>query len=153
MGLSNLEKAIVILPILGVEDVLSTLYIEYSNRPLKVYETGFFAKYFLNVGLLYLYIPIYLVILLGIAWVMLYIRRSLKPSFLLDKVVFILLIGATCFMDSFLSGVIVSNILIGLGRTLNPIELMDVMRVLVGISVGFTIISYIKKEAVEFLSS
>lgn len=151
MKLSNLQKAIVTLPLLGVEDVVSTFYVEYSGYSLKAHESGSLARYFIDMGLFYLAIPIYLAILFFMALVMLHIRNSLKPSLLLDKVVFLLLVGTTCVMDAFLSSVIVSNLLFGLGKhqTVN----MEGVRILTGISVGFAILAYVKNEIVEFLGS
>lgn len=151
MKLSNLQKAIVILPFLGVEDVLSTLYVEYSGYSLQVHESGSLARYFIDIGWFYLAIPLYLAILSFMALVMLHIRNSLKPSLLLDKIVFLMLIGTICFMDAFLSSVIVSNLLFGLGKhqTVN----MEGVRILTGISVGFSILAYAKNEIVEFLGS
>jgi hypothetical protein len=151
MKLSNLQKAIVILPFLGLEDVLSTFYAEYGGYSLKVYESGSLARLFMDAGWLYLYIPLYLVILSCMALIMFYIQNNLRPSLLLDKVVFLLLVGVVCFMDAFLSSVIVSNLLFGLGKhtTVN----MSGVRVLTGVSVGFAILAYMKNEAVQFLSS
>lgn len=151
MKLSNLQKAIVVLPFLGIEDVLSTFYVEYSGYSLKVHETGSLARYFMDTGWFYLSIPLYLAILSFMALIMLHIRNSLKSSLLLDKAVFLLLIGTVCFMDAFLSSVIVSNLLFGLGKhqTVN----MEGVRILTGISVGFAILAYVKNEMVEFLGS
>ncbi|MEM2975255.1 MAG: hypothetical protein QXE76_04720 [Candidatus Bathyarchaeia archaeon] len=151
MKFSNLQKAIVILPFLGVEDVLSTLFVEYSGYSLQVHESGSLARYFIDMGLFYLAIPLYLAILSFMALAMLHIRDSLKSSLLLDKAVFLLLVGTVCFMDAFLSSVVVSNLLFGLGKHLTVN--MEGVRILTGISVGFAVLAYAKNEIAEFLGS
>lgn len=110
MGLSRLDKVILVLPILGVFDVLSTLYAGYLGYPLEKYEAGFLAGFFAMHGLLYLYVPVYLGILVGMAWGLLRIKRRLNPSVLLDKVVFLLLVGVVCFVYAQLFGTILTNI-------------------------------------------
>ena len=112
MGLSRLDKVILVLPVLGVFDVISTLYVGYLGYSLEKYEAGFLAGFFARHGLLYLYIPVYLGILVGMAWVVLHIKRKLSPSALLDKVVFLLLVGVVCFMYAQLFGTILMNILL-----------------------------------------
>ena len=112
MGLSRLDKVILVLPVLGVFDVISTLYVGYLGYSLEKYEAGFLAGFFARHGLLYLYIPVYLGILVGMAWVVLHIKRKLSPSALLDKVVFLLLVGVVCFMYARLFGTILMNILL-----------------------------------------
>ena len=115
-GLSRLDKVILVLPILGVFDVLSTLYVGFLGYPLERYEAGFLASFFAKHGLLYLYIPVYLGILVSIVWVLLRIKRKLSPSALLDKFVFLLLVGAVCFMYARLFVAIVMNVLLFSGR-------------------------------------
>ncbi len=112
MGLRRLEKVILVLPVLGVFDVLSTLYISYLGFPLEKYEGGFLAGFFVRHGLLYLYVPVYLGILFGVAWVLLHIKRKLNPSASLDKVVFALLVVVVCFMYARLFGAILMNLLL-----------------------------------------
>jgi len=115
-GLSRLDKVILVLPVLGVLDVLSTLYTSYLGYPLERYEAGFLAGFFAKYGLLYLYIPVYLGILAGMSWVLLRIKRKLNSSALLDKLVFLLLVGVVCFMYARLFGVVVMNVLLSGGR-------------------------------------
>jgi len=112
MGLSRLDKVILVLPVLGVFDVLSTFYGGYLGYPLERYEAGFLASFFARHGLLYVYIPVYLGILAGMAWVLLRIKRELSPSASLDKVVFLLLVGVVCFMYARLFGTIIMNVLL-----------------------------------------
>jgi hypothetical protein len=112
MGLNRLDEVIMVLPVLGALDVLSTLYAAYLGYSLERYEAGFLAGYFARLGLLYLYIPVYLGILIGMVWVLLQIKKKLKPSALLGKAVFLLLVGVVCFMYARLFGTIVMNILL-----------------------------------------
>jgi len=119
MGLSRLDKVILVLPVLGVFDVLSTLYVGYLGYPPATYEAGFLAGLFARHGLLYLYIPVYLGILVSIVWVLLRIKRELRPSVLLDKVVYLLLVGVVCFIYARLFGTIVMNVLLFSGRSVS----------------------------------
>jgi len=119
MGLSRFDKVILVLPALGVLDVLSTLYGGYLGYPLERYEAGFLASFFARHGLLYVYIPVYLGILAGMAWVLLRIKRELSPSALLDKVVFLLLVGVVCFVHARLFGTIIMNVLLFSSRSIS----------------------------------
>jgi len=49
--LDGVDKIIWVLPFLSVLDVISTLYVESSGCSLELYEAGFFAGYFVGVGL------------------------------------------------------------------------------------------------------
>lgn len=116
MGLSNLDKVILVLPVLGVFDVLSTLYAGYLGYSLERYEVGFLAGFFARHGLLYLYIPVYLGILVGMTWVLVHIKKKLNPSVSFDKFIFLLLVGAVCFIYARLFGTIVMNVFLSSGR-------------------------------------
>ena len=112
MGLSRLDKVILVLPVLGVFDVLSTLYLGYLGYPLERYEAGFLAGFFARHGLLYLYVPVYLGILVGMTWAILRIKRKMRTSALLDRCVFLLLVGVVCVMYARLFGTILMNLLL-----------------------------------------
>ncbi|MFQ5758287.1 MAG: hypothetical protein ACE5IF_01265 [Candidatus Bathyarchaeia archaeon] len=112
MGLNRLDKVILVLPVLGVFDVLSTLYAGYLGYSLERHEAGFLAGFFARHGLLYLYIPVYLGILVSMAWALLRIKRRLNSSAVVDRVVFLLLVGVVCFIYARLFGTILMNVLL-----------------------------------------
>ena len=147
MGLSRLDKVILVLPVLGVFDVLSTFYGGYLGYPLERYEAGFLASFFARHGLLYVYIPVYLGILAGMAWVLLRIKRELSPSALLDKVVFLLLVGVVCFMYARLFGTIIMNVLLFSGRGVSSGLVEGVVYLF---TVGY-VITLVWRDVVEWL--
>jgi len=147
MGLSRFDKVILVLPVLGVLDVLSTLYGGCLGYSLERYEAGFLASFFARLGLLYVYIPVYLGILAGMAWVLLRIKRELSPSALLDKVVFLLLVGVVCFMYARLFGTIIMNVLLFSGRGVSSGLVEGVVYLF---TVGY-VITLVWRDVVEWL--
>jgi len=147
MGLSRLDKVILVLPVLGVFDVSSTLYAGYLGYPLERYEGGFLAGFFARHGLLYVYIPVYLGTLVGMAWVLLRIKRKLNPSALLDKAVFLLLVGVVCFMYARLFGTIIMNVLLFSGRSVSGGVVEGVVYLF---AVGY-VITLVWRDVVEWM--
>lgn len=108
--MDSVDKVIWILPFLGVLDVISALYAESLGYSLVPYEIGLSARFFASIGLFYFYIPIYLLIIVGIAYILWYIKnRKLSPSDLFDKVVFLFLVGITCYLYMQLTVAFIGN--------------------------------------------
>jgi hypothetical protein len=88
-------------PFLAFLDVASTFYVESQGYSLEVYERGLFASLFVGAGSIYIYLyaVIYLMIMVGIAYVFWYIKnRELKPTHILDKAFFLALIGVMFYI-------------------------------------------------------
>lgn len=145
MKLSKLECVILVLPILGILDVLSTFFAGWRGYPIHLYEAGVFASYFAQGGLLHLYVFVYLGILSGMAAVFIFIKREVSTGRFYDEFLLLLLVAAICFIEAFLVGVIVSNFLLGLGW-LTP---LGGFRWLMYLSVFVTILAYIWNELKE----
>ena len=121
--LTRLDKLILILPFFGFLDLISTFYAEYRGYSLGKYEVGFLASYFFKAGSLYYYIPLYFLILFGMAAGMLYIRSKLAlSSSWPDKIVFLLLVMSVGIIEAKLVGTAVSNVLL---TTATRTELRD----------------------------
>ncbi len=133
--LGKLDKVIIFLPVLGVLDVFSTFLAGWRGLPISLYETGLFASYFAQKGLLNLYVFIYFGILLGMATVFLYIKLEVSSDGFLDRLLLLLLVAAICIIEAFMAGVIMSNFLIGLGRPIpiSPVRWLTYLSVLVAI--------------------
>ena len=116
MKLSRLDRVILILPVLGILDMLSTFFAAWRGYSLYLYEVGLFASYFAQKGLLHLYVFIYLGILVGVAGVLLFIKREVSTARFLDELLLLLLVGVICIIEARLTSVIVSNSLLGLGK-------------------------------------
>ena len=111
--LTRLDKVILLLPFFGFLDLISTLYAQYRGYSLGKYEVGFFASYFAKAGALHYYIPLYFLILFGMAAGMIYIRSKLAlSSGWLDKIVFLLLVACVGVIEATLVGTAVSNMLL-----------------------------------------
>jgi hypothetical protein len=115
MKLSKLDHVFLVLPVLGVFDVLSTFFAAWQGYPIQMYETGLFASYFAQKNLLHLYIFLYLGILSGMAAIFLFIKREVSEDRFFDKLLLLLLVGAIYLIEAVLTNVIVSNFLLGLG--------------------------------------
>ncbi|MDH5447953.1 MAG: hypothetical protein OEY24_06035 [Candidatus Bathyarchaeota archaeon] len=144
MKLSKLDWVILVLPFLGIFDVLSTFFVAWRGYPIYLYETGLFASYFAQEGLLHFYVFVYLGILSGIAAVLLFIKREISTGMFYDELLLLLLVAMICFIEAFLTGVIVSNILLGLGRLS-----LDGLLWLIYLSVFVAILMYTGDELKE----
>ena len=83
MNLSPLDRVILLLPVLGVLDILSTFFAGWRGIPIQLYESGLFASYFAQRGLIHIYIFIYLGILSGMAGTLLFIKHEVNPRIIL----------------------------------------------------------------------
>jgi dolichyl-phosphate-mannose--protein O-mannosyl transferase len=89
--------------------VASTLHVQNLRGP-SLHEIGFFANFFAKVGLLYIYIPVYLLLIIGIAYVLWYIKnKGLNSSRKVDKVVFLFLVVVACFVYMTLTAAFIGN--------------------------------------------
>lgn len=145
MKLSKLDWVILVIPVLGIFDVLSTFFAAWQGYPVYLYEVGLFASYFAQKGLLHLYIFVYLGILSGITAVLLFIKRELNTGRYFDEVLLMLLVVVICLLEALLTNVIVSNFLLGLGR-FTP---LGGLRWLIYLSVFVVILTYAWDELKE----
>jgi hypothetical protein len=111
--LDGIDLTIWILPILAILDVVSTFYVESYGYPLILYEGGLFASYFARAGLIYFYAVVYVLIVVGFAYVLWYIKnRVLDSSKAADKAIFILLILGIAYMYMELTASFIGNFFI-----------------------------------------
>jgi hypothetical protein len=113
--LDEVDKAVWVLPFLALLDAVSSFYIGSLGYPSQFYERGSFASLFLQSGLMYVYLyaVIYLFIMVGVAYVLWYIKnRELKPSRMLDKVFFLVLIGVVFHIYLKLTATLAVNFLL-----------------------------------------
>lgn len=152
--MDSIDKIIWVLPVLAVLDVASTFYVDSLGYSLARYERGFFASIFVNAGLVYAYVyaAIYLFIIVGITYVLWYMKnRKLKRSEMFDKVIFIVLVGVTCFFYVRLTMAFLTNFLLPyiLGRCIGLFWL-DLIVVL---SALFTLAYYLWHDVTVWLMS
>jgi putative Mn2+ efflux pump MntP len=111
--LDSVDRVIWILPVLAVLDVASTLYVEGLGFPLISHEAGFFAGFFVRAGLVYVYIPLYLLLIIGVCYILWFIKnKKLDSSNQVDKVFFVLLVLAACFIYVNLTAAFIVNFLL-----------------------------------------
>jgi hypothetical protein len=148
MKLSRLERAIGCMPILGVLDVLSTFFAAWQGYPIHLYEVGLFASYFVRRGLLLFYVFAYLGILVGIAALLIFIKRDVSTGQgrLFDDLVLLLLVLTVGLIEGVVVGVIVSNCMIALGK-----PMLAPLRWLIYLSTFAVILSYTWDELKELL--
>ncbi len=116
MKLSRLDWVILVLPVLGVLDVVSTFFAAWRGYPIYLYEVGLFASYFAQEGLLLFYVFVYLGILSGMAVALVFIKHEVSTGKFYDELLLLLLIATISLAEAFLTGVIVSNFMLGLNR-------------------------------------
>ncbi|MEA2090232.1 MAG: hypothetical protein U9O89_05685 [Thermoproteota archaeon] len=147
MTLNRLSALTLLLPVLGVFDLCSTLYVHLLGYSLEKYEAGLFASFFAKAGLFYLYVPIYFVILFTVSFGLYRVANDLKPSLPLDKLILLLVAGAICFIYARLTGVILSNFLFNV-KSVSRISVMWVGYVTATIS----IVLFVYDELLGFLT-
>ena len=145
MKFSKLDWVILILPVLGIFDVLSTFIVVWRGYSLYLYEVGVFASYFAQIGLLHLYVFVYLGVLSGMSAMLLFIKREISTGIFYDDLLLLLLVAAICLVEAFLTGVVVSNFLLGLGR-FTP---LGTLKWLIYLSVFAAILTYTWDELKE----
>ncbi len=122
--MDEVDKAVWVLPLLALLGAVSGFYVGSLGYPSQFYERGFFASLFLQSGLMYMYLyaVIYLLIMVGVAYVLWYIKnRELKSSRMLNKVFFLVLIGVVFCVYLRLTATLAVNFLLPsvLNRRLN----------------------------------
>jgi hypothetical protein len=148
--LDNVDKVIWVLPFLGVLDVISTLYVESLGYSLSLYEAGLFARFFVVAGLIYFYIPVYVLIIVGLAYVLWYIKNRKLDSFnLLDKIIFLFLVGVTCYVYLRLTDAFIGNLFLPyfIARGISRFS----VAVLIYLSTAFTLSLYLWRDVVEWV--
>jgi hypothetical protein len=151
--LDAVDRVIWILPFLALLDVISTFYTA-SLRPLANYNWELFANLFLGAGSIYVYpyAIIYLAIVVGVAYALLYIKnRKLRPSHTPDKVIFLVLVGVIFYIYMRLTAAFLMNFFLPtiIERGINMSELVLVIYVGSALSLGFylwgTVLSWVRR--------
>ncbi|MGB9778124.1 MAG: hypothetical protein ACPLW8_01855 [Candidatus Bathyarchaeales archaeon] len=150
--LDNVDKIIWVSPFLGVLDVVSTLYVESLGYSLSQYEVGLLAKIFVSAGLTYLYIPVYLLILSGFAYVLWYIKnRKLDSSRFFDKILFLFLVGTACYVYMQITVAFIGNLLLPY-RVSGRISWSSI-NLLIYLSTAFTLTMYLWRDVMLWVKS
>lgn len=148
--MDNVDKVIWVLPFLGVLDVISTLYVESLGYSLALYEVGFFARYFVCAGLIYVYIVIYLLSVSVAAYLLWYIKnKKLNASLFFDKIIFLLLVGVVCYIYIRLTVTFVGNFLLPsfVGGRVSRF----LVNLLIYLSTAFTLGFYLWRDVVAWV--
>lgn len=151
--MDTVDKIIWILPVLAVFDVASTFYAG-SKVDLQYYEHGLFASFALALGWVYLYVyaVIYVLIVIGISYFMWYIKnRKLNPANSIDKAVFLILVGVTCYIYARLTVAFVTNFFLPalIERHVN----LYLLTVIVGISALFSLGYYMWRDVLAWVKA
>ena len=150
--LDRVDKVIWILPLLGVLDVLSTFYVEWQGYPLVVYEAGFLASFFTELGLLYAYVPVYLLFLVGVATALWFIKNKvLHPSHAFDKALFFLLVLVAGYVCVRLAITITGNVLLPYYTT-GKVS-MSIITVVISLSTALALTLYLREEILLWLKT
>ncbi|MEM3823518.1 MAG: hypothetical protein QXH87_01145 [Candidatus Bathyarchaeia archaeon] len=150
--LDSVDKVIWVSPFLGVLDVISTLYVESLGYSLSQYEAGPLAKIFVNAGLTYLYIPVYLLTLSGFAYALWCIKnRKLDPSRTFDKILFLLLVGTACYVYMRITVAFIGNFLLPY-RSSGRISWSSI-NLLIYLSTAFTLSLYLWRDVLVWVKS
>jgi hypothetical protein len=150
--LDSADKITLILPLLGFSDVLSTLYVQAMGYPLGLHEFGFFASFFVSVGLTHFYAVVYLLILGAFAYFVWFIKNEeLNPFRFFDKAIFVLLVSVVCYIFLRLTAVVVGNLLL-FYFVIGKVSSGPVI-VLTYLSTAFALAFYLKQDVVKWVKS
>jgi magnesium-transporting ATPase (P-type) len=152
--LDTVDKTIWILPFFAVLDAASTFYAASRELDLRDIERGLFASFFANLGMAYayLYAVVYVLIIVGISYFMWYIKnKKLNASNSVDKVVFLILVGVTCFVYVRLTVAFVTNFFLPylLERAIN----LYWLTVIVGLSALFSLGLYMWRDVLAWVNA
>jgi hypothetical protein len=148
--LDSVDKVILVSPFLGVLDVISTLYVESLGYSLSQYEAGFLARVFINAGFTYLYIPVYLVILAVFAYALWYIKnRKLDSSRTFDKILFLFLVGAACYIYVRITATFIGNFL--LPYRISGRVSWSLINLLIYLSTAFSLSLYLWRDVIAWV--
>jgi hypothetical protein len=153
--LDSIDWVIGVLPLLAVLDVASTLYVQSLGNP-SLHEVGLFADFFAKAGLLYVYIPVYLLFIIGLAYVLWYVKnKELHSSRTFDKIIFLLLVVVACFVYMTLTAAFIGNFFLPaiISRGINWFTIQVVIYASTAFSLGFYIwhdvIAWVKSNSEE----
>ncbi len=91
--MDSVDRVVCILPVLAFMDVASTFFMESMGYDLARYETGFFARLFVNSWLIYVYAVVYIFGIALLSYALLGIKnKRLQPAHVVDKGVFVFLV-------------------------------------------------------------
>jgi hypothetical protein len=148
--LDSVDKVIWVLPLLGVFDVISTLYVDSLGYSLEQYETGFFARFFVGAGLIYIYVVIYLLTLSGLAYVLWFIKnKKLDSSLFFDKILYVFIVGVACFIYMTLTASFTGNLVIPYLASARVSWFSVIF--LVYLSTVFTLIVYLWRDVAKWV--
>jgi len=149
--MDNIDKVIWVLPFLGVLDVVSTLYVSNLGYPLKFYETGVLANFFIFSGLTYVYIFVYLAILVFFSYLFWYIKNErLISSRFPDKILFLLLLGVVFYIYMRLTATFSINFLLPFLISGNLSNFS--VSLLIYLSTAFTLVLYTWQDVIRWIS-
>jgi hypothetical protein len=139
--LDEVDNVIWVLPFLALVDVVSTFYVAGQGYSLELYEQGFFSSIFVRAGstYVYLYAAIYVLIMIGAAYLLWRIKnRELKPSRVLDKVLFLLLVAVTVYIYMRITTAFILNLFLPtiLDRGINVLTVTVVIYASSALSLG-----------------
>lgn len=111
--MDNVDRVLWILPVLAFMDVASTFFMESLGYNLTRYETGFFARIFMNSWWIYAYAVAYILGIAAISYALWDIKnKRLEPSRLVDKAVFLFLVVVAYLVYVRITVAFVVNILL-----------------------------------------
>lgn len=148
------DRVIWILPFLALLDVISTFYAASLGYSLAKYNWELFAYLFVGAGSIYVYpyAIIYLAIVVGVAYALLYIKnRKLRPSHTPDKVIFLVLVGVIFYIYMRVTAAFLMNFFLPtiIERGTNMLELVLLIYVGSALSLGFylwdTVLSWVRR--------
>jgi hypothetical protein len=140
--LDNIDNVIWILPFLALFDVISTFYAWSKVSSLQGYNWELFASFFVGAGSIYAYFyaVIYVLIVVGIAYVLLYVKNKvLKPNRTPDRIIFLVLVGVVFYIYMRISAALLMNFFLPtiIERGLNMVQLPLIIYAGSALSLGF----------------
>ena len=111
--MDSVDKAFWVIPILGILDVTSTLYMTSLGYHPRVLEIGFFARVSEPSSLVYGFAAAYVVGLFALAYALSHVKSKwLDAQHSADKVVFLLLVVILCILYVGVTAAFAGNLLL-----------------------------------------
>ena len=144
--MDRIDKIILLPPLFGFLDCLSTLHAQFCGFPLEKYEAGFLASFFAKAGLFVYYIPISISVFALISCMLFYLRKlqivkKFPTSY--QKVVFLLILLEAFFIPTWQIHTILSNILF---TKMISINLENILALATTLTLPIVMFVFTKKE-------
>jgi len=133
------------IPLLGILDVSIALSAQFFGYSLEKVEKGLFASFFIKIGLLPLYIPIYLGFLTLISLLIIHLHKTNMQELTINKISRALAVMGLCVTYAILTSIVIMNVLVLLCYE-QIITKYLIIRMVIAVTSAITLMAILRDE-------